>query len=203
MMHMRRLAFFLLLASCEDVEGLPAGYDDICENGAVPWVAHVNGDPAYDSMEVRDARDAAAGVKTLEKTGTPCAKATDRAACDTAYANVAPKANGGVVFVGTRGNDVVVKSVTALDASVLGQVDNPYEAAVLAVAPDRERAPLACDNGRVVGAKRNGPGFEIAHIEVDACTGRKTRIVTGVDPDGATREISSESIFAGEQKVCD
>jgi len=202
---MRRFALvasLLLLASCEDVEGLPSGYDDICENGTVPWARHVTGEPAYDSTEIRDARDAA-GVKIIDKSGTPCAKASDEAACNAAYAGVDPKTSGGVVFVGTRGNDVVVKSVTQLDASVLGQVDNPYEAAVLGVAGDRERAPLACDNGRVVGVKRAASGFEVAHIELDACTGRKTRIVTGVDPDGTTREISSESIFAGEPKVCD
>ena len=194
------LAAFVL--SCEDATSLPEGYEDLCVNGAVPWVKNVSGSPAYDSMEVRDARDAAAGVKTIDKTGTPCATATDKAACETAYAAVDLKPHGDVAFVATRGTDVIVRNVKQLDASVLGPIDNPYEAAVLAVGP-RERAPLTCDNDQIVGMKRTSAGFEIAAVIVDGCTGRKTRVISAVDTNGSVREIRSDSIFAGEQKICD
>jgi hypothetical protein len=192
----------VMIVACEDPDSLPEGYEDLCVDGAVPWVKNVVGAPPYDSMEVRDARDATAGVKVLDKTGTPCAKATDKAACDAAYAAVDLKANGDVAFVGTRGNDVVVKNVNQLDTSVLGFIDNPYEAAVLAVG-GRERAPLTCANDQIVGFKRNGTMYEIAAVIVDSCTGRRTRVITQVETTGATREIRSDSISAGEPKICD
>lgn len=192
----------VLASGCEDVDKLPDDYEDLCENGAVPWVKNVNGSPPYDSMEVRDARDAAAGVKTLDKTGTPCAKATDKAACESAYASVDLKANGDVAFVATRGNDVIVKNVDQLDTNTLGLIDNPYEAAVLGVS-GRERAPLTCENGQLVGVKRNPGNFEVAAINVDKCTNRKTRIISAVDTDGSVREIRRDEISAGEIKVCD
>jgi hypothetical protein len=188
--------------ACEDVDRLPEDYTDLCENGAVPWAKNVSGQPAYDSMEVRDGRDAAAGVKTIDKTGTPCAKATDKAACDAAYAGVDLKAHGDVAFVGTRGNDVVVKNVDQLDASVLGTIDTPHEAAVLAVS-GRERAPLTCENDQLVGVKRTSNTFEVASISVDKCTGKKTRIISAVETSGAVRELRRDEISAGEPKICE
>ena len=192
----------LLACSCDDAaDTLPDGFVDLCENGSVPWVKNVTGSPVFDSTEVRDGRDAAAGVKTIDKTGTPCARATDKAACDAAYAAVDLKANGDVAFVATRGNDVIVKNVTQLDASVLGPVDNPHEAAVLATT--RDRAPLTCADGQLVGAKRNSGNFEVAVISVDKCTGKRTRVITAVETNGSTRELQVDSLSEGEPKVCD
>jgi hypothetical protein len=197
------LFLFFAFVGCDDAaDTLPDGFTDLCENGVVPWVKNVNGIPAYDSMEIRDARDAAAGVKTLDKTGTPCAKATDKPACEAAYAAVDPKAHGDVAFVATRGNDVVVKNVTQLDSTILGPIDTPHEAAVLAIGV-RERAPLTCENGQLLGVKKGAGNFEVASITVDKCTGKRTRIISAVETDGSVRELQTDSLTEGEPKVCE
>jgi len=196
------LVIGLAAFGCDDAaDTLPDGFVDLCEGGNVPWVKNVTGSPGYDSMEVRDGRDAA-GIKTIDKTGTPCAKATDKPACEAAYAAVDLKANGDVAFVATRGNDVIVKNVAQLDANVLGPIDNPHEAAVLAVGT-RERAPLTCENNQLVGVKRNSGNFEVASISVDKCTGKRTRTITAVETNGSTRELQVESLTEGEPKFCD
>jgi hypothetical protein len=192
----------LISFGCDDAaDTLPDGFVDLCENGAVPWTKNVSGSPVYDSVEVRDGRDATA-VKTLDKTGTPCSNATDKPACEAAYAAVDLKANGDVAFVATRGNDVIVKNVTQLDTSVLGPIDNPHEAAVLAVG-GRERAPLSCEDDQLVGVKRNSGNFEVASISVDKCTGKRTRVITAVETNGSTRELQTDSLTEGEPKVCE
>jgi hypothetical protein len=198
----RPIVLGLIVFGCDDaVDTLPAGFNDVCEGGSVPWVKNVSGSPAFDSMEVRNGRDAAAGVKTLDKTGTPCAKATDKAACEAAYAAVDLKANGDVAFVATRGNDVIVKNVTQLDGTILGPIDNAHEAAVLATT--RERAPLTCEDGQLVGVKRNSGNFEVAVITFDKCTGKKTRVISAVETNGSVRELQTDSLSEGEPKVCE
>lgn len=48
-----------LLFACDDAaDTLPDGFIDLCEGGSVPWVKNVSGSPPFDSMEVRDGRDA-------------------------------------------------------------------------------------------------------------------------------------------------
>jgi hypothetical protein len=108
---------------------------------------------------------------------------------------------GDVAFVGTRGNDVVVKSVKELDASILGPIDTPHEAAVLATT--RERAPLTCEDGQLVGVKRNSGNFEVAVITFDKCTGKKTRVISAVETNGSMRELQTDSLTEGEPKVCE
>ena len=189
----------LFAFGCDDgIDTLPEGFNDICENGAVPWVKNVSGVPAYDSMEVRDGRLGA--PKTVDKTGTPCASATDKPACEAAYGAIDQTLGADVVFVGTRGNDVVVRSVTQLDTKVLGPIDNAHEAAVLATT--RERIPLTCADGQLVGVKRNSGNFEVAVISVDRCNDRKSRVISAVETDGSVRVIQDESSASGEQKVC-
>jgi hypothetical protein len=200
---MRRFGLVVVVAlagGCEDVGTLPEGYTNLCEGGAVPWLKNVTGSPPFDSMEIRDARKGAA--QTIDKVGTPCAKATDRAACDAAYSGVDLKAHGDVAFVATRGNDVVVKNVGQLDTTILGTIDNVHEAAVRGIG-GRERAPMACSDDEQIGAKKVTRGFEIASITKDKCTGKKTRVITAVDTDGATRELETQSLEEGEKKVCD
>ena len=119
----------------------------------MPWVKNVAGSPAFDSMEVRDARDAA-GVKTIDKTGTPCATATDKPKCEAAYAAVHPKDHGDVAFVATRGDDVIARNVDRLDT-------------------------------------------------VDACTGKRTRVISSVDANASVNVIRTDALTEGEQKVCD
>ena len=185
---------------CDDAaDTLPEGFVDLCENGSVPWARNVIGSPVFDSTEVRDGREGV--VKTIDKTGTPCAKATDKAACDAAYAAIDLKAHGDVAFVATRGNDVVVKNVGQIDASILGPIDDPHEAAVLATT--RERAPLTCEDGQLVGVKRNSGNFEVAVITFDKCTGKKTRVISAVETNGSVRELQTDSLTEGEPKVCE
>lgn len=194
-------AVLVLAIGCDDeADKLPDGFADLCENGVVPWVKNVTGSPAFDSMEVRDARDAA-GVKTIDKTGTPCATATDKPKCEAAYAAVNLKDHGDVAFVATRGNDVIARNVDKLDYFIVGPVDNPHEAAVLAAG--RERAPLTCANGQLVGSKKTSSGFEIAVITVDECTGKRTRVISSVDANASVNVIQTDSLTEGEQKVCD
>lgn len=140
-------------------------------------------------------------MKTLDKTGTPCAKATDKAACEAAYGAVDLKANGDVAFVATRGNDVIVKNVAQVDASILGTIDNPHEAAVIATT--RDRAPLTCADGQLVGVKRNSGNFDVAVISVDKCTGKKTRVITTVETNGSKFVTQTDSLSEGELKICD
>ncbi len=190
----------LVLPGCDDPGKLPDGYASLCEGGSVPWVKNITGSPPFDSMEVRDARNGAA--QTLEKVGTPCEKATDRPACDAAYAGVDLKAHGNVAFVATRGNDVVVKNVAQLDGAILGTIDNAHEAAVRGIG-GRERAPMACSDDELIGTKKVERGFEVASIVKDKCTGKKTRVITAVDTDGTIRELETQSLEEGEKKVCD
>jgi hypothetical protein len=190
----------VLFAGCDDPGVLPDGHTSLCEGGSVPWVKHIVGSPPFDSMEIRDARKGAA--ETRDKIGTPCEKATDRPACDAAYAGVDLKANGDVAFVATRGNDVIVKNVAQLDAAILGTIDNAHEAAVRGIG-GRERAPMACSDDEQIGAKKVARGFEVASITKDKCTGKKTRVITAVDTDGTIRELETQSLEEGEKKVCD
>ncbi len=190
----------LLLGGCEDPGKLPDGFTNICEGGSVPWVKNVVGSPPFDSMEIRDARKGAA--ETRDKVGTPCEKATDRAACDAAYAGVDLKAHGDVAFVATRGNDVIVKNVAELDSTILGTIDNEHEAAVRGI-DGRERAPMACSDDEQIGVKKVGSGFEVASITKDECTGKKTRVINAVDTNGTVRQLETQSLEEGEKKVCD
>lgn len=189
----------------DDAATLPDGFANICENDVVPWVKNVTGSPAWDSMEIRDPRPAreGGGVKTLDKMGTPCATATDKPKCEAAYAAIDAQALGDVpAFVGTRGNDVVMKHLHELGSSIVGPVDTPHEAAVLAVG-GREKAPFTCANGQLVGVKRNAGNFEVASITVDACTGKKTRVISAVETNGSVRELQTDSLAEGEPKLCE
>ena len=194
------IAVAVVFAGCEDPGTLPDGYTNLCEGGSVPWVKNIVGSPPFDSMEVRDARKGAA--ETRDKVGTPCEKATDRPACDAAYAGVDLKAHGDVAFVATRGNDVIVKNVAQLDGTILGTIDNAHEAAVRGI-DGRERAPMACSDDEQIGAKKVARGFEVASITKDKCTGKKTRVINAVDTDGTIRQLETQSLEEGEKKVCD
>jgi len=198
----------LALASCGPNT---AGYQSpACESGglAVTGLA-----PAVipDVIELRRLSDFFGGEpptsSLVSKTGTACATATDKPACDAAFAALSPDAGFGQdclqictsYYLGTTKADEV-KAWSTLDElkAFLGTIDTAQEAALLAMANAYD---LQCDRLDRGGVKeRPGGGYDVIATRGYTCgPGTKvTRYYLNVTPAGDVVEERSEVAEYGD-----
>ncbi|MEW6430225.1 MAG: ferritin-like domain-containing protein [Myxococcota bacterium] len=188
-----------------------AGYQaPACENGSLAMTGLA---PAVipDVIELRQSFDTFGGTSTppttRTRTGTACATATDKRACDTAFTALAPDAGFAdsclqicvsYFLATTRGDEV--KAVASLDElkTFLGTIDTAQEAALLAFANKYSFDCSRLDRGGVKA--REGGGFDVIAVQGNTCGpgSRLTRYYLNVSPTGAVTETSSEVAEYGD-----
>ncbi|TSC34300.1 ferritin-like domain-containing protein [Corallococcus sp. Z5C101001] len=155
------LATPLLLAGCQGApdEGAPAPdpgpvdlsqYSEVeCANGA-PVIAGLTIEPAPDVIQIRTLLEMGmppgSGIQRRSSEGVECATATDLQACRDqldsltvfrGFPGICGNFMGGCdqdFMVTTRGNEVSAYTTAQAVATLLGHIDNPREAAILAYA---------------------------------------------------------------------
>jgi hypothetical protein len=149
--------------------------------------------PAWDFAELRQSNGDAT-QRSLESSGTACARATAREACEAALAAATSKEGwsngshgrmpGHHYIVATRGDEVVVIDGAARLGTALAPIDSPAKAAVLAFV---ERGiGFSCERSvRTVEG-----GFEV-HLVSDSCLGPADEVI-GVSTVGVTTVLSSD-----------
>jgi hypothetical protein len=146
-------------------------------------------------------------VSLVSRTGTACATATDKPACDTAFAALSPDAGFGEdcvqictsYFLGTTKADEV-KAWSTLDElkTFLGTIDTAQEAALLVQANAYYLQCEQLDRGAVKA--RSGGGYDVIATRGFACgAGSKvTRYYLNVTPTGEVKEERSEVAEYGD-----
>ncbi len=209
----------LLLAGCDGLGGggengdldLEGYSSPACENSALAvsglslaepldfvQLRHVGYPPGTTDPRVESVRSSA---------GTPCATASDKAACEAALQGLTSPSGfrstcldlcSEYYVATTRGDEVTAHTTVAALRGLLGTIDTPQEAALLAFA---EAYNLSCTDPRRGAVKANeGGGFSVIATRGFAC-GKDTavtRFVLEVSPTGEVREVRSEIIERGD-----
>ncbi|MFP2911135.1 ferritin-like domain-containing protein [Pyxidicoccus sp. 3LFB2] len=206
------LATPLLLAGCEgdddvDLTGYAA---PVCDEGRLA-VSGLSMPVPVDFVQLRHVGSSPGADEPYESvvsaSGTPCATATDRGACESAL-NALRASEGfrrscvdvcSEYYVATtRGDEVTAHTTLESLRGLLGTIDTPQEAALLAFA---EGYKLDCTN-RERGAVRSESGgrFSVIGTRGFAC-GKDTavtRFVLEVSPSGEIREVRSHILERGD-----
>jgi hypothetical protein len=142
----------------------------------------------------------------LASSGTACATASDRAACESALRNLTASIGfgttcmelcGAFYLATTRGDEVAAHTTLEELRDFLGTVDTTQEAALLALA---SKYYLSCSDLERGAVKQNANGsFNVVATRGYAC-GRGTavtRFVLEVSTSGEVKEVSSNTIEYG------
>ncbi|WNG15727.1 ferritin-like domain-containing protein [Cystobacter fuscus] len=205
------LASPLVLAGCGivDVEGYTA---PACENGRLA-VTGLNPAVPPDFVQLRDAyyysypiEEPTQGPGVLSSSGTPCATASQPAACQSALDALTTQTGfrrncldlcSSYFLATTRGDNVT--AIDSMDGlrGFLGTIDTDQEAALLAFAHGYN---LRCDNLKqgAVRADANG-GFHVIATKGHTCGegNNLTRHILSVSASGDVQEESSQLIERG------
>jgi len=200
------LFFVLALAGCASETATVAPLDrsdldlDACTAGPSRVEALSPSEPV-DYLELRG------GFGSIERAGALCSGATDRAACEDAFANLLPPGpwttgtDGGAPAPGeyivyTRGDEVGAVGESAI-ASFLAPVDDPAEAAFLGAIATKGR--VDCEGPSAVQVEG---GFELLMIRTETCGGAVSEHRVFVGADGSTEIVERALIREGDDIVC-
>ncbi|MFY0565529.1 ferritin-like domain-containing protein [Archangium lansingense] len=211
------LASPLVLAGCDGIEGIidPGGVDTSgyssprCEGSAVA-VSGLSPAVSPDFVQLRFVTKSFDGSYHQESvsssSGTACATASDKAACESALSNLtstngfrASCADLCVAFyvAMTRGDEVTALTTVESLKSFLGPIDTAQEAALLAFASNYNLSCTDLERGGV-RARADG-GFDVIGTRGHTCgkdTGI-TRYVLEVTPGGDVKQVRSALIEPG------
>lgn len=181
-----------------------------CAADGLPSLTALKPAMPVDYMEFRAFEEfATPPVKTTQSTGTPCATATDKTACNSALANVtaANTANGFYgncsfggcsyrVIIATRGDSViVVKDKATLDAFV-APYDSEAEAVLAVMASGKV---INCGDKNEGAVKASTGGYEVVGISGSTCGGPGVfQHLMFVDAQGNVTERQSYQLRPGE-----
>ncbi|WP_437311280.1 hypothetical protein [Sorangium sp. So ce388] len=161
---------------------------------------------AADYLELRERLHlpgASRAPRAIETSGTPCAQATDPAACAVKIATVSSTEGFMLgeclqycprhVLIANAGDDVDVLRSKEEVKAWLGRVDSPEEAVLVAALEGYE---VACDGSAPGGVRPADDGYEVLATRVTSLCApvETTRYVLRVGADGHLGEVASEVI---------
>jgi hypothetical protein len=144
-------------------------------------------------------------MRTREAIGEKCSGATDKAACEAAVAEAAPRQGFPLgecgsfcehhILIVNKGDDVTVIDTPEGVRAWLGPVDTPSDAMIAAALAGYN---IGCSNPDTSGFKAVGGGYEVLATQTTSdCTPyERTLYVVSVGADGAVRELESEVIVS-------
>jgi hypothetical protein len=206
------LAAPLALTACGSTPQVDAttGYaSPACDNGALS-VSGLKPAVQPDAVELRQLVGAGTGTPSsavLSSTGTACATATDKQACNTAFDALLPSVGfaqecsnlcTSYYLATTRGDEVTAWTTIDQVKQLLGTIDTSQEAALLTLAYGYSLQCSVLDRGAV--KQRADGGFDVVATKGSACGAGPgvTRFYLTVTPSGEVVEERSEQAQAGD-----
>ncbi|AKJ01957.1 hypothetical protein ATI61_103676 [Archangium gephyra] len=203
------LASPLVLAGCggADLTGYSA---PACENGSLAMSGLSPSSPT-DFMELRSIGTSPGGgyfaEARLTSSGTACATASDKAACESALSNLSSRSGfrtfcfdlcNAYYVATTRGDEVTAHTTLEALKGFLGPIDTAQEAVLLAFASYYD---VSCGDLAQGGVRTNAKGgFNVIGTRGDTCGANAalTQFVLEVSASGEVREVSSHILQRGD-----
>jgi hypothetical protein len=166
----------------------------------------------YDHIELRrrEGLSESAFIEVVQSAGEPCSGASDREACLTELAALAPTVGFRIgqcvqvcdeyVFVLTRGDSIEVVDSVEATLALLGPIDTPTEAVLRAGMAEYY---VSCDDPERGGVRTAGDAYEVLATRLTAdCDPVETTLYRlGVSSSADVTELESE-VIESESGVC-